>query len=283
MVSIRGVAWALAVAVSLAAFRPALADPITLTGNVASDFTTANGSIEVPVNLGPGMVTGPTGSTPGQLVSGVDIQNIWVNYNSTTDQLDVGFQGYKNVAGQQEIFGDNSGNPNPALDPNPNFGGLKSFAITFAPVTINALGQTVAGTPSIIAGIPQNKALGGTGTIDGFTVSSYSPNAAGLPFSFGSQIANAGNLAFNPSAAQPDAEFTINNFSKISGVSLTNGFFLEAYSGTPGNQEGKLETSYLWVPPLEPQQLPEPTTWVVWTIMAGGVAYRFRRSRRANP
>ncbi|MGP0064207.1 MAG: hypothetical protein ACLQGP_11485 [Isosphaeraceae bacterium] len=285
MVRIRGVAWVIAAAVTLAAYRPALADPITLTSNVASDFTTANGSIQVPVNLGPGMVTGPTGSTAGQLVSGVDIQNIWVNYNATTDSLDVGIQGYKNVAGKEEIFGDDSGNTNPALDANPNFGGLKSFAIAFAPLTQNASGQNVAGTPTIIAGIPQDKSQGGTATIDGFTVTKYSANGAGLPFSFGTQIPNSGNIAYNPSAAQPDMEFTINNFSKISGVSLTSGFYIEAYSGTPGNQEGKLQTSFIYVPPVEPQNIttPEPTTWLLWGALAGGAAYRFRRSRRTSP
>jgi hypothetical protein len=193
----------------------------------------------------------------------------------------VGVQGYKNVAGQEEIFGDESGNPNPALDANPNFGGLKSVAFAFAPLT-QSFGQTVPGTPSIIAGIPQDKTLGGSGTIDGFTVSNYSANGAGLPFSFGHQLPNSGNLAFNPSAAQPDLEFTINNFSKISGVNPANGFYLEAYSGTPGNAEGKLQTAWIYTPPEE-QALPEPTTWMVWAALAGGAAIRFRRSRRAIP
>ncbi len=281
MVRVRDVVWALAAAaVTLAGSRPALADPIALTGNVATDFTTSNGSIEVPVNLGPGMIAGPDGSTANQLVSGVDIKDIWLNYNSSTDTMSVGIGGYKNVAGQAEIFGNDSG----TLNPNPNtneFTGLSSFAITFAAVTHNAAGQNVAGTPLIIAGIPQDKSLAGSGTTDGFTVSQYSANAAGLPFSFGQQLANAGNMAFNPSAAHPDAEFTINNFSKISGINLVNGLYLQAYSGTPGNADGKLQTSWIFSP--EPQALPEPTTWVLWAALAGGAALRFRRSRRACP
>jgi hypothetical protein len=283
MVRIRGVAWILAAVVTVAAHRPALAGPITLTGNATNDFTTANGSTMVPVDLGPGMITGPTGSTANQLVAGVDIQNIWFSYNASTDTMSVGIQGYKNVAGKEEIFGDDSGNTNPALDANPNFGGLKSVAIAFAPVSENAAGKEVAGTPSIIAGIPQDKSQGGSGTIDGFTVSKYSANASGLPFSFGQSMPNSGNLAYNPSAAQPDLEFTIKNFSKISGVNPANGFYLEAYSGTPGNTEGKLQTSYINVPPVEEQALPEPTTWLVWAALAGGAAYRFRRSRRNHP
>ena len=221
--------------------------------------------------------------------SGVFVQNIWLNYNATTDTLSVGFQGYKSAAGQ-EIFGDYSGNtrPAPAPDPNPNFGGLKSVAIAFSPATQNASGAQTSGTPTLIAGIPQDKSLGGTGTIDGFTVTKYSASGSGLPFSFGTQLPNSGNLAFNPSAAQPDLEFTINNFSKISGVSPTTGLYLEAYSGTPGNPEEEIPgPTPPWVyTPLEPQYpppTPEPTTWMVWAALAGGAAYRFRRSRRRHP
>jgi hypothetical protein len=283
MVRIRDLAWGLAIAsVIMSGPRPALADPITLTGNAASDFSD-NGSTTVAIDQGPGYIQGPTGSTAGQLVAGVDIQNILLNYNASTDTLSVGIQGYQNVAGQEEIFGDASGNPNPSLDANPNFGGLKSFAIAFAPTSLNASGQEVAGTPTIVAGIPQNKAEAGTGTIDGFSVAKNTNNTAGLEFSFGTQIANSGNLAFNPSAAQPDAEFTINNFSKISGVSLANGFYIEAYSGTPGSGDGKVQTEWIKIPPLGEQTLPEPTTWIVWAALAGGVAFRFRRSRRNRP
>ena len=233
MVRIRDVAWAMAAAaVILAGSRPALAGPISLTGNTATDFTAANGSIIVPVNEGPGVIAGPDGSAPGQLVGGFDIQSIRLNYNAATDTMYVGIQGYKNAAGQEQIFGDATGNPNPAADPNPNLGGLKSVAIAFAPLTLNAAGKDVPGTPAIIAGIPQDKSMAGVGTIDGFTVSQYAANASGLEFSFGHQLAQyTGNLAYNPSAANPDLEFTINNFSKIPGLNLSNGFYLQAYAG----------------------------------------------------
>ena len=52
MVRIRDVAWALAAAAVLAGSGPASADPITLTGNVANDFTAANGSVEIPIARG---------------------------------------------------------------------------------------------------------------------------------------------------------------------------------------------------------------------------------------
>jgi hypothetical protein len=286
MVRVRDVVWALAAAaVMLAGSRPTLADPITLTGNIASDFTTSNGSIMIPVDQGPVEIAG-TSPTGNNLVGGVDIQNIWLNYNPTTDTMYVGIQGYKNSAGQEEIFGDYSGNPNPAADTSVttnadgslnNFGGLKSVALAFAPLTENAAGKNVAGTPSIIAGIPQDKSQGGSGTIDGFTVSQYNGNSL-LEMGFGNQIANAGNLAYNPSAAHPDLEFTINNFSKISGINPANGLYLEAYSGTAGSTEGKVQTSWIYSPPSPQGITPEPTTWMAWILLlAGGAGWQYRR------
>jgi hypothetical protein len=290
MVRVRDVVWGLAAAaVMLAGSRPALADPITLTGNVASDFTTSNGSIMIPVDQGPYEIAG-TSPTGNNLVGGVDIQNIWLNYNPTTDTMYVGIQGYKNAAGQEEIFGDYSGNPNPAADSsvttNPdgslnNYGGLKSLAIAFAPLTQNASGQSTPGSPTIIAGIPQDKSQGGSGTIDGFTVSQYNGNPL-LELGFGNQIANAGNLAYNPSAAHPDLEFTINNFSKISGINPTNGLYLEAYSGTAGSTEGKVQTSWIYSPPSPQGITPEPTTWMAWLLLAGGAGWQYRRRLAAR-
>jgi MYXO-CTERM domain-containing protein len=292
MVRIRDVArtFAALAVLLLAGSRPvlagAIASPITLTGNVANDFTANNGSIAVPVDQGPGVIAGPDGSTANQLVAGVDIQNIWLNYNAASDTMYVGIQGYKNVAGQEEIFGDDSGNTNPLADANSSstneFGGLKSFAITFAPLTHNAAGQAIPGTPTIIAGVPQDKSLAGTGTTDGFTVSHYNGNTL-LEMAFGQQIANSGNMAFNPSAATPDAEFTITNFSKISGVNPANGFYLQAYSGTPGNTEGKVQTSWIYSPAPQDFNTPEPTTWVAWMLLAGGAAWRSRRRPAARP
>jgi hypothetical protein len=278
MVRIRDVAWVLAVAaVALAVPRPALADQITFTGNVANDFTTSNGSTMIAVDQGPNIIAGPTGDTPGQLPSGVFIQNIWLNYNSSTDTMNVGIQGYtKN--GQQEIFGDASGTPNPTANQFPN---LASVAIAFAPVMQNAAGQNAPGNPTIIAGIPQIKTSTDPSAMANFSVSQYSANPGGLAFSFGNALPGAGSLAFNPSAAQPDLEFTINNFSKISGVNLGKGLYMEAYSGITASTEGKVQTSWLFIP--QPQSLPEPTTWVVWAALAGGAALRFRRTWRSRP
>jgi hypothetical protein len=286
MVRARDVAWAFVVlTLILAGPHGALADPINFTGNAAADFSGVLGTVTVPVDQGPGVIDGSTGSTASSLPAGTMIQNIFVNYDATTNQLFVGFQGYTNVAGQEEISGDDSGNPNPALDSGTttnangtlnNFGGLKSIAVAFAAPTTTAAGTPGAGTPAIIAGIPQTKSEAGSG-LDGFTVSKYSANGSGLEFSFGNQIANGGSMTYNPSAAHPDFEFTINNFSQIAGFNPTKGFYIEVYDGNAGSTAGKVETSYIYVPAPQGITTPEPTTWLAWTFMAGAAAWRYRR------
>ncbi len=311
MVRIRDVAWALAAAAVLAGSGPASADPITLTGNVANDFTVANGSVDNPIALrnsqgqleysstgqltytsGPGWVAGADGTQPNQLVSGADMKNIWFNYNSATDTMYVGIQGFTNSAGQHEILGDISGNPNPALDANsnPSLGpissttntwlGDKSIALAFAPITSNAAGQATAGTPSIIAGIP---AIKSSTTAPDFEVAKYTANGSGLPFSFGTTIANGGSMPFNTTASTPDVEFTINNFSKVSGINPANGFYIEGFNGMAGGSAGKSEFEWFQALPA-PQGIntPEPATWMAWMLLAGGAGWRYRRRLAAR-
>jgi hypothetical protein len=294
MVRVRDVTWALAAAAVLAGSGPAAADPITLTGNVANDFTTSNGSVEVPIGQtingvfqytsGPDWV-GVQQTVPNALPSGAFMQNIWFNYNPTTDTMSVGLQGFTNANGR-EILGDMSGNPNAALDSNSNpalgpvssasntFLGTKSIAFTFAPATLNASGQSVMGTPTIIAGIPAIKPS--TATPD-FMVAHYSANSSGIPFSFGQQIANAGSLAFNTTAATPDFEFTIKNFSQITGINPANGFFVQGFDGMAGSSAGKSQFLDLETPPVPQNITPEPTTWLGWMLLAGGAGWRYRR------
>ena len=59
MVRIRGVAWVLAV-LALAGIRPAQANPISLTGNVAHDFPQSNPGVTTTyLGEGAGLVAGP--------------------------------------------------------------------------------------------------------------------------------------------------------------------------------------------------------------------------------
>jgi len=281
MVRVRGVAWVLAV-LALAGTGPAQADPISFTGNVAHDFPKSNPGVTTTfVGEGAGLVAGPSGSTPNQLASGFWIQDIRTSYDAASDTMSVGVRGYQNVAGQEAIFGDSSGNLNPGLDQNPNMGGDKSIAISFAPVSSSG-GHPVPGVPVVIAGIPADKSKVGSGTIDGFTVS-QDTNTPGLPqYSFGQQLPQyTGNLAFNPSAAHPDLEFTIKNFSKIPGLNAKNGYYMQVYAGSAQDiVSGEVSSGWLKVPALQQQTIPEPATWMAWMLVAAGAAWRYGRSRQ---
>ena len=69
----------------------------------------------------------------------------------------------------------------------------------------------------MIAGVPADKTKNGPGT-DGFTVSTVSTAQAsgGLGYMFGTNLPNnQGNLAFDPTPAHPQLEFTIKNFNQL--------------------------------------------------------------------
>ena len=138
--------------------------------------------------------------------------------------------------------------------------------------------------PRLIAGIPSDKSLVGTG-IDGFTVAEFNGSSTNLlqnSLRLGHHAASAARLAFNPSATNPELEFSISNLSK-SGINPTQGFWIEMYAGS-GQDVVAGEAGLVWtyVPPFEPQQIPEPATWIVWAGLAGGLAWRRIRSRRMS-
>jgi hypothetical protein len=162
----------------------------------------------------------------------------------------------------------------------PNMGGDKAVAVAFAP--FNTANPTTPGAPTLIAGIPSDKNLAGNGT-DGFKVAAFSNSTNLLQNAFGASISGVtGNLAFNPSAAHPELEFSISNLTK-SGINPSKGFWVEMYAGS-GQDVVAGEAGLVWtyVPPVQPQQIPEPTTWLVWAGLAGGLAWRQIRSRRAS-
>jgi len=285
--------WSLAFLV-LVGSRPALAGPITFTGNVQQDFSSQNiaGNINSnpvtvmnsPLDLGEASFIPANG-----WVSGWAVNTVQMSYNQANDTMYVGLAGFKNSSGQYAIFGDADGNGNPAgasstmtamggID-SANMGGDKAVAVAFAP--FNSTNPNVPGAPALIAGIPANKSLAGNG-IDGFSVDKVSNSTNLLQNSFGSAISGvSGNLAFNPSAAHPELEFSISNLTK-SGINPSQGFWVELYAGS-GQDVVAGEAGLVWtyVPPFEPQQIPEPATWLVWAGLAGGLAWRRIRSRRA--
>jgi len=285
--------WSLTFLVAVGS-RPTFAGPISFTGNVQQDFGTQNivgnlNSTPVTVMNSP-LDLGEASFIPANgWVSGWAVNNVQMSYSSTNDTMYVGLAGFKNSSGQYAIFGDADGNGNPGaastkmtqmggID-SANMGGDKSVAVAFAP--FNSTNPSVPGAPTLIAGIPADKTLAGSG-IDGFSVAKFNGATNLLQNSFGSAVSGvSGALAFNPSAAHPELEFSISNLSKA-GINPSQGFWVEMYAGS-GQDVVAGEAGLVWtyVPPFEPQQIPEPTTWLVWAGLAGGLAWRRYRSRRA--
>ena len=280
----------------LVGVRPAVADAISFTGNTQADFSTANtignynytGQTAVPVMKNASDIGEAPFITANGWVSGWAVNNVEMSYNAVSNTMYVGLDSFTNASGQRAIFGDADGNGNPGgaspqmaamggLDP-ANMGGDKSVAIAFA--AFNPSNPSAPGAAQIIAGIPADKTLAGSG-IDGFTVDKLNPATTLLQNAFGSPLSSvSGNLAFNPSAAHPELEFSISNFSK-SGIDPTKGFWIELYAGSGQDVvAGEAGLIWTWVPPVEPQEIPEPTTLLVWAGLAGGMAWGFRRSRR---
>ena len=217
-------------------------------------------------------------------VSGWAVNNVQMSYNTANDTMYVGLAGFKNASGQYAIFGDADGNGNPGgaspqmaamggID-SANMGGDKAVAVAFAPY--NSTNPDCSGhAHADRRNSCRTKAWSGTG-IDGFTVAKFNSSSNLLQNSLrlGDQRRQSGNLAFNPSATHPELEFSISNFSK-SGINPTQGFWIEMYAGS-GQDVVAGEAGLVWtyVPPFEPQQIPEPTTWMVWAGLAGGLAWR---------
>ena len=203
----------------------------------------------------------------------------------------VGLASFKNASGQYAIFGDADGNGNPGgaspqmaamggVD-SPNMGGEKAVAVAFAP--FNSSNPDCSGHSQPDRRNSADKSLVGNRNrrLQGRGIQQQLDHC--LQNAFGSTISGVtGNLAFNPSATNPELEFSISNFSK-SGINPTQGFWVEMYAGS-GQDVVAGEAGLVWtyVPPFEPQQIPEPATWIVWAGLAGGFAWRRIRSRRAS-
>ncbi len=276
--------------------QTAAAAPITLTGNVAADFgynATGTQSSNPDVDIiqhsnSPVHIAQPTWMTNSGLVSGWNINNIAVGYNPQTDTLYVGVKTF-GVAGNVDGNG-TPGTPDPRLtaaggsDP-ANFGGDKSMAIGIAPLNSGNFNASGPPAPTIVAGIPGNKAQAGSG-LDGFTVAQYAntSNSLGpnydLVTSFGKAIAAAAgsSLAFDPSSQHPGFEFTIANFSKVLGYNPLNGFVISTQDGSVNS----VVTGKDYVPSSHvtflAAETPEPTTWMAWILLAGGAGWKSRRA-----
>ena len=286
MVRLRLLRWGLA-SLALIGARPVLANPISFTGFVANDFNPSNPNVRVtPVSDSP-LVVGPDKwMTDLGRVSGWAIKDIRTSYDPKTDTLSVGFQTFSNSHGVKSVFGDADGNGDPGLTGpqmlaaggvnNPHMGGHKSVAIAFAADSTTIRGAPA--TPVIVAGIPADKSVAGPG-IDSFSVASYVNPSLGLGYNFGKNLPlNQGTLAFDPSKAHPDLEFTIKNFSTIKGIDPFKGFWVKAYAGSPDDRVvGEATLDFTRVPAFAPESIPEPATLLAWTVIVGAGALHLRR------
>jgi hypothetical protein len=278
-------------ALALCAARVASADPITFTGNVANDFNpTTNTGVQVtPIDSDPtGNIFQFPEMTNAGFINGYAIKDVRMEYNAKTDTMSVGLNTYS-------IAGSAVGNGGQAMDnilmntyhgvDPANIGGDKSITVGFYgnnPSSPNAPGSAV-----FVAGVPADKTLAGDNGLDKFTVASWKGSPNGIQANYGAVLTNnLGALAFNPDASHPNFEFTIANFSKISStVDPTKGFWFKVYAGSGqdnpiGEEAGQ---GFYKVPGFpQQQQIPEPTTWLAWSLVgAGGAAFRLRRRATA--
>ncbi len=168
---------------------------INFTGNVVQDLANADPAI-IPVNSSPqSLGEWPSSVTDnGTWVTGWNIKDIYLKYDSSTGTLYVGVNNWANASGQIAPFGQANGDPSGTATPyDPAHLGYgtpssdKSIALAFAP--INPANPSVPGTPVVIAGVPADKTKNGPG-IDGFTVSSINNSQAsgGVGYMFGQNL-----------------------------------------------------------------------------------------------
>lgn len=267
--------------------RAACADPINFTGFAANDFNpNTNPNVQVfsidsdPLNN--------IAETPYMIannrITGWAVKDLRLSFDSSSQTMSVGVNTYG-------VAGDADGNGNPGTvdpkDPNfvhgqdlPNLGGQKSITVAFA--ANNPNNPTQPGTPIIVAGVPADKSTAGSGT-DGFTVASYAGNNAGIQNNYGQALAgHVGTLAFDPSSAHPNFEFTIPSFNTIPGLDPTAGFWVKVYAGSPDDGSvGEENSQWIHVPSFAPETIPEPATWLAWALLGGGGAAWRRRKKAA--
>jgi hypothetical protein len=263
-----------------------------MTGNVAKDFNLpGTQTFQGPLDTTHDHIGQAPWMNAQHLVSGWNFDYIRTYYDKTSDTMYVGVKNWgiagdvdgKGLIGQPDPQLTNSGGSNPA-----HFGGDKSMSVAFAPLT-GTYSVSSPPTPVLVAGVPYIKSQADPAGLDGFTVSKWA-GTGGAPYdlagSFGAAIKGTGSkLYFDPSAATPDFEFKIVGFKSIAKIDPAKGFVLYAQDGSIGSIV--TGTDYLSMPSTQAQQFgsptPEPTTWLLWTGLAAGLACKHRRSRRSRP
>ncbi|MEZ6197229.1 MAG: hypothetical protein R3F20_16105 [Planctomycetota bacterium] len=215
-----------AIAFHLALGASLAAQAVVFTGDVQADFP-ADRYMADPGGIDVGVP--PALISAGFPISGWDMKGVALSYESSTDTLFVGIDTYV-IAGDADGDGDPGGESAPfqligGIDW-PDFGGSEYFTLAFDFDDDGAL--------DVIAGIPEN------GDLSDYVCSLYVPTpgstvsatfeAFGLPV-----LGCTGPPPTPPSAAWPDLEFTIPNFSVLTamfGVPGVNDFGLHVFLGS---------------------------------------------------
>ncbi len=270
------------ITIALIGSRTAVADSISFTGNVDTDFgISASGKssmagvsvITTPTNLNPISSTG-TGGTPllNYVSPGDSIKEVALQYNSATDTMSVGIQTW-GVAGSVPGSTIATGN---------------GMVVGFEPLVNGTYNPAALTAPTFVAGTANYSAgqsnVGRGPGLDGFNVATYTGGTVAgtmnLLTGFGTTItAGLGNLAFNPGTSTPGYEFTITNFSKLLAANPNNGVVVMTQDGDINVATSKDELVG-YMPVQQAQELPEPTSLLVWAGLAGGIAWGYRRRSR---
>lgn len=192
------------------------------TGDVTADFSSIPGAV---------LFSDPAGNdvgVPAQLgavISGWDMKEVYFFYDSSADNMFVGVNCY-GICGDADGDGDPS-NTSAELASiggvdTANYGGSESFVLSIDTNLDQVDNSATCTNLETIIGLD-----GITHDINDF--SAYLPNAGCSPFAlgvgFGGLLGGASVVVnhHNPSAAQPDIEFEIQNFSQLPNVAWNIG------------------------------------------------------------
>ena len=193
-----------AVLMALALFAgSANGQAITFTGDVPTDFA---GITAIPDPLGD---VGVPANLAGN-VSGWDMEGVYVAYDAVSDTLFIGID-FNGIAGDADGDGDPSGT-SAGLATNggsdlPNLGNSEGITIQLdLDCDVNQVIDIVIGVP-----FPQDAS--------GFQIANYNNTPLAPTLNFGVPIAGSPVTLFaSPSAAQPDWEFSIANYSALAAM-----------------------------------------------------------------
>ena len=212
----------LVLGMALTLATPVGAATVVFTGNVPVDFT-GSGILTIPDPMGVGDVGLPANAPPGT-VSGWDMVDLRLTYYAASDTMYVGINTF-GICGDADGDGDPSNTSDwLAADVGvdvPNLGQTEIIAVYF---DLNK-----DGTFDVIAGKPIGPEIS-----TGFEVANFIPgNEYNAGNAFGTPLPGNTGTHTIPTAATPDFEFTITNWSTLPGEdSSLSGFIVWAFIGS---------------------------------------------------